>query len=153
SVVACFESWCNSNNLIANIAKTQIVYFQSLGSDSKLRLKYNDTILESTDSVKFLGVWLDCYLRWNVHIDKVINSLNRAFYAVYRIRNVMPLRALLDVYYSLVYSHLSYNTILWGNAINSNRVFIIVIERKLSVLYLELIIVTPVDAYLFVIKY
>lgn len=125
SFLARFNDWCRSNNLILNVDKTKVIYFNNLNSvNPVLHLSFNNVLLDSSNHTKFLGIHLDSKLKWSVHIDMLSKSLNKSYYALSRIKNIMPISALLNVYYSLVYSRLCYNIVLWGNAVNSDRIFI-----------------------------
>uniref|UniRef100_A0A6P7FDY2 Uncharacterized protein LOC114329347 n=1 Tax=Diabrotica virgifera virgifera TaxID=50390 RepID=A0A6P7FDY2_DIAVI len=127
TVVDCFRCWCNTNRLILNIDKTEIIYFHSYNSstnDYNLTIHDRNNMLSSTQSTKFLGVFIDCNLKWSEQVNSVNMKLNKAFYAISRIKNTLPISALINVYYSLAYSHMCYNVILWGNSVDSAKVFI-----------------------------
>lgn len=55
-------------------------------------------------------------------------KLNKAFFALLKLRPTVlatvPIPTLLTAYYALVYPHLSYNTMLWGQSSNINRLLI-----------------------------
>lgn len=78
----------------------------------------------SKETTKFLGLLVDANLRWSDHVDHISKKLSQSLYAIRRMKNLLPLKALLGVYYSLVYSHIAYNIIVWGNSVDFNRVFI-----------------------------
>lgn len=125
NLIVSFLNWCNSNALILNVDKTILIYFRSWNDpEAKLSVTINNSVLHSSDSTKFLGVYLDCQLNWSKHIDMLNKTINRSLYAISRIRSSLPLHALLNIYYSLVYSHLSYNVVLWGNAVNSRKILV-----------------------------
>lgn len=116
-----FGEWCARNNLILNTEKTVYINFRT----SRLRPEVHlDNNLASSRSAKFLGLYLDEYLSWTSHIDYVSRKINAGYYAISQLRDLVDEPALVNIYYSLVYSHLSYNVILWGNATNSQRIFI-----------------------------
>ena len=75
--------------------------------------------------VKFLGTYIDSQLTFCDHIDHVCAKLNSAYYAILSLKNTPDTEGLLSVYYSLAFSHMSYNVVSWGNAgEHSNRIFI-----------------------------
>lgn len=53
-----------------------------------------------------------------------VKKLNTSYYAINKLKLCLPLNSILDVYYSLVYSHLQYNILLWGASVDVNRIFI-----------------------------
>lgn len=84
----------------------------------------NENIL-SAERTKFLGIHIDSNLKWSTHIDAICKKLSGSYFALSRVRNSLPLRSILNIYYSLVYSHLSYNILLWGNSSEISRVFVL----------------------------
>lgn len=107
-----------------NTSKTQFVHFSPQTPNHKVSFQFDGVTITAAPSTKFLGLHVDQSLRWSEHVNAVNNKLNSAYFAISRIRDNMPICALINVYYSLVYSHLCYNIILWGNSIDSNKLFI-----------------------------
>lgn len=120
-----FCSWCHSNNLMVNISKTECLFFKcSNRSNHPLTIKYDHETLTSKSVTKFLGVYVDGGLRWSDHVDNLSKKLSKSYFAINRVKNSLPLTSLFNVYYSLVYSNISYNIILWGNSTDAGRIFI-----------------------------
>lgn len=113
-----FQDWCRKNRLILNLDKTYTVVFSRLQMPS-------DITLNSSSEVRFLGLLLDQSMSWSAHIDLVCTKLNRAYFAILQLRYDLDGSTLLQVYYALVYSAISYHIIVWGGAINTRRVFLI----------------------------
>ena len=74
-------------------------------------LSINDAVLSRTDSVKYLGVYLNDKLNWTPHVQHLSLQLARYSGLFYRIRNLVPKYILLVLYYSLVYSRIQYGII------------------------------------------
>ncbi|KAK9874933.1 hypothetical protein WA026_005750 [Henosepilachna vigintioctopunctata] len=119
-----FSAWCQSNALMLNISKTECLYFSHSTLDRKLIIPFKNDEVESNAYVKFLGVFLDHDMKWSVHIAALNKKLNSAFYAINRIKDCLHLNYVMEVYYALVYSHITYNILLWGNSADSRRIFI-----------------------------
>lgn len=120
-----FVNWCRSNNLMVNVDKTVCVYFSIKNNEvSTFSLKCGDNTITTSETTKFLGIHVDRNLRWTTHIDVLCKKLNSSVFAIARIRNVLPRSSVMSVYYSLVYSHLSYNILLWGSSPDFSRVFV-----------------------------
>lgn len=126
TLVQSFVEWCRMNKIMMNIGKTECVHFscQNVERDS-LVVQYLDTVITSKDHAKFLGIHIDRCLKWHTHIDGVCKKLSNSYYALSRVKSILPVKSLINIYYSLVYSHLSYNILLWGNATDVNRAFIL----------------------------
>lgn len=122
-VIEELNTWCDRNKLILNNKKTICLNFnlqKPLREDllSMINIKFSNEF-------KFLGTFLDKGLTWNTQIEHVCKQLNKGFFAILQLKNVMNEQVLLDAYYSLCYSHISYNITSWGSASEVNRVFII----------------------------
>lgn len=120
-----FVNWCHLNNIMVNVNKSVCIHFSNGLDDRDLVVRYSDNFTSFKTSTTFLGIHLENNLKWSLHIDSVSKKLNSSFYAIYRLRDSIPIKALLNVYYSLVYSHLAYNILLWGNSSDARRVFIL----------------------------
>lgn len=108
--------WCFSNRLILNEDKT--VRAEFFKSAPHMSLDYQ------VEKVKFLGSYLDPKLSWSCQIDHICKKLNSSYFALLKLKHTVTPATLLQIYYSLVYPHLSYNIILWGTATEINRVFV-----------------------------
>lgn len=126
TIVECFTDWCHRNALILNLTKSIIVRFQNQDNSyiEPLIIKHKQGELKAAGDVKFLGLYVDGNLRWHLHIEHVCGRLSSAYYAMLRLRNSLPIEELLTIYYSMVYSHLSYNVVLWGSSGECKRLFI-----------------------------
>lgn len=113
-IVADMENWCHKNKLILNIDKTQYIYF--LRENPLLNINFSKC-------VNLLGNFIDSRLSWHNQMDHICKKLSKAYYAILQLRYKMNEKALLQVYYALAYSALTYNILIWGG-VNLERVFI-----------------------------
>lgn len=116
-VVGDMAKWCDQNQLVLNADKTTVMYFHR-------RRELSGHVINFAPFVKVLGVTLDESLTWEAHIDSVAKKLNSAYYAIMQLKTSLSIKYLKSVYYAMVYSVLSYNVIVWGQAIEWKRVFI-----------------------------
>lgn len=72
--------------------------------------------ITSVSSVKFLGIIIDDGLEWTEHINHVVKRISSGSYAINSAKRFLSTDNLRLLYHSLVHSHLSYGTILWGAA-------------------------------------
>lgn len=77
-----------------------------------------------SDSAKLLGTLLDSKLSWYRHIDHVCSQLNKAYFAILQLKSTLDKAGLINIYYSMAYSHISFNILAWGRAPECERVFI-----------------------------
>ena len=86
--------------------------------------------IELEDSVNLLGINLDQYLEWNVHIREVENKISRGLYALNANKNLLSIPALQLIYFSLIHSHLTYGLLLWGGASRTKLNSIFIKQKK-----------------------
>jgi len=105
------EDWFLSNGLRLNEKKTKKLVFS---------LKPGEA---SGASAKLLGLWIDERLNWNRHTEELSKRLSRVVYLLSRLRSCVPDSVLMQVYYGLFHSLLSYGVVLWGNCSSAVEVF------------------------------
>ena len=81
-------------------------------------------------SIKYLGVYIDCHLKWKEHILEVSKKLARGIGILLKLRHFVNLASLVQVYYSIIYSFLTYGIIVWGNTYSSNLQPLIILQKK-----------------------
>ena len=104
--------WFSSNMLVVNPQKFQMMF---LGCPSKgIQVKIDDNIvLETSDSVKLLGIILDNKLSFNAHIAKLCQTASNNIRCFRRIRNFLSLDQSILLYNSYFLSIFSYAPIAW----------------------------------------
>ncbi|KAK9881746.1 hypothetical protein WA026_017267 [Henosepilachna vigintioctopunctata] len=112
------EAWCQRNRLILNEGKTVQLQFHNYRVPSNMLVNTNNR------EIQYLGCFLDSELRWDSHVDHVCRKLSRGYYALLQLRSSIAQDDLIGVYYSIIHTHLSYNTLLWGISTDWRRVFI-----------------------------
>lgn len=78
------EKWCGGKGLSVNPAKTQIVLFTNkrAQSDCAIPLTLCRERLETSESIKFLGITLDSKLTWKTHLQAIIKRGKAAFWTL-----------------------------------------------------------------------
>ena len=120
SVLDQFDGWCKANSLVLNLEKTVYIHFRTRSKSPIVEIDY----LNHSKNTKFLGLCVEDTLSWQVHVKYVVEKINSGYFAINRLKDSLETKELLSIYDSLIYSHLSYNVIFWGDSIESNRVFI-----------------------------
>ena len=112
------SDWLRANKLSLNISKTNYIL---LSNTDKQRLnlteiKLANQVISKAESVKFLGIYIDEKLKWDTHINIVKKRITKSFFAINKAKHVLNRKHLTILYYSLVYSYLTYGIIVWGSA-------------------------------------
>ena len=75
------SKWLRLNKLSLNAGKTELIFFRSkqhkLNYDD-ISIKFNGVKLIPVDYVKYLGMYIDKYLSWNVHVLQLSKKLSKA---------------------------------------------------------------------------
>ena len=108
------SDWFAANKLTLNLDKTVCILFQKNTNKIQIALKINNILITSQSETKFLGIWLDQYLTWHSHIQKLIMKLKRNKFLLNHGKHMMNQETRKLVYHSHIASHLQYGLILWG---------------------------------------
>jgi hypothetical protein len=85
--------------------------------------EFNTYKINSTNSIKFLGIIVESSLTWKEHVDQVHSKLNPLGYIVRSFRPVLGLNILEQTYFSYVHSVLNNGIMFWSNSSHSRSVF------------------------------
>ena len=122
-VISIFESlsadilkWVNINGLFLNLKKTNYMIF------TRKRHSILDTYvpyiggkkIERKPVARFLGVLIDEKLTWTYHIAALKAKMSRYIGTLYKLKNILPLKARLLTLNCLVQSHVNYCSLVWG---------------------------------------
>ena len=78
--------------------------------------------MQSCDSYKYLGVYIDKKLDWKCHIEYITNKISKSCGALAKLRHYVDTSTLVNVYHAIVNSYVRYGIIVWGGAC-SNMIF------------------------------
>ena len=114
--------WFAENNLSLNVFKTQFQIF-NLGKTStpSAAISIDGNTINSSESVKMLGFFIDDKLKWTKHVDMIMNKLNSSKFMLDSCKNVLSYEAKLMYYHAHFSSHLSYGLRLWGPMCNKTQ--------------------------------
>jgi hypothetical protein len=103
------QKWFNLNRMLLNYTKTNLMQFSSTTGHQTLdTIEFNKNIINSTDSIKFLGIIIEFSLTWRKHIDYINSKLNSLGYMICSLRPVLGLKMLKQIYFYYVHSMLDY---------------------------------------------
>lgn len=124
------KKWLDKNLLTLNTSKTKFLTFSktNIGQPKTVPLLHlypcttSQTTncdcekIEHSDNIKYLGLTVDCKLKWELHIISLAMRIRKQIYIFKTIRNIMSLKLLKNVYFSLCQSILIYGISAWGGA-------------------------------------
>ena len=119
------NQWFISNKLSLNVSKTKYSFFHkpSKRDDIPLllsKLNINNSEIEQSECLKFLGVLLDENLCWKEHIKYIENKIAKNIGLLYKAKPCIDKHSLLSLYHSYIHSYINYGNITWGSTARSN---------------------------------
>ena len=127
--------WLASNKLTLNIDKCKFMIISNKCEIPNLSVKLDGISLESCESYKYLGVFIDKNLNWEPHIDYITQKISKACGALAKLRHCIDTSTLINVYHALVYSYLRYGIIIWGNdSQNALKPLVVVVNRAIRII-------------------
>lgn len=122
--------WCQTNGLILNTKKTQTIIFRSKRadvSDAPLVKVGSDNITYS-NTIKNLGIVMDCNFNWNAQVNAVCSKVYRALHSLVVLRHSTPQHIRLQLAKSLIIPLFLYGDVLFSLSSQSNT-------RKLNLVF------------------
>lgn len=110
--------WFRLNRLSLNVKKTNFMIFSTRNKKlplSKMCIKIDDIAIEQVNHTKFLGLIMTDRLTWDMHVKTVYNKASKNIGIIYRIRHLIPLPTLKNLYFTLVNPYYEYCNIVWGS--------------------------------------
>ena len=121
--LAILSDWFKANKLTLNTNKSVGIFFNHTNHNLKLtNVMVNEVQLPFVDSTKFLGVWVDSKLKWNMHVEKLIMKMHRGLGMLWRSRKLLSAHGKKMLYYAQVFSHLHYRISVWGSMCSKNQI-------------------------------
>src|SRR6218665_2774396 len=118
SEILFFSEWFRANRLSLNVNKSCYITFRT--PQKKTSHLTNKVMIDGTDiklvsSTKFLGVYIDEHLTWDVHINIIANKIAKNLGVLRRIAYLLPSKILVNLYYTLINPYLIYGNIVWAS--------------------------------------
>jgi hypothetical protein len=113
------DEYFANNGLSLNSTKTKVMHFHTAQRglpNFYPRISLKSEMVEQVESFKYLGLFLDSNLTWNVQVNFLMSKLKSIAAILYRARNLLPEDVRLMLYWSMFHSQLSYMIELWGAA-------------------------------------
>ena len=124
--------WLLANKISLNCAKTELIIFHKPGVKIpfEFKIKMNGHRLQISDSIKYLGVYLDSTLSGGFHCEQLSKKLSRANGMLSKIRHYVPPGELKSIYHAIFSSHMIYGSQVWGQSITVHTERIFRLQRK-----------------------
>ena len=80
--------------------------------------------------MKYLGIFIDDKLTWNVHINYINNKMSKSLGILHKIKHLLTSDTLLTLYYTLFYPYLQYCNAVWGMANKTTTKSLILLQKR-----------------------
>ena len=112
------KKYFQANGLNVNEGKTQCMFVGSRQLISlippDLKIYFGNTAITPLKSVKNLGVYMDQYLLYDIHVNHILRKINGILMFLNRIKDSFEKSARIIVVQSLVLSIINYCSKIWG---------------------------------------
>ncbi|XP_071959515.1 uncharacterized protein [Antedon mediterranea] len=117
------SSWCVENDATPNPVKFQVMRVHFLRNFPQFEpLQMDGVILEESQSVKLLGVHLQCDLKWDKQIKEVVSRASRRLYMLYILKRFgAPNDDLVFTFITYIRPLLEYASPLWHSSITNKQ--------------------------------
>jgi len=123
-------SWLCSNRLSLNVKKSSCMLITHRKDRIVPTVTVANTSVDVVSEAKFLGIIIDDKLSFKQHAVDLCKKLSRSVGMMNRISELVPPAAKIKIYYSLIYSRVSYGIVAWGKSRVGNAVHIERLLRK-----------------------
>ena len=116
------SNWFKSNILSLNLTKTKYVIFRTRNRrvpTTTQEIQIDGLIISRLQNVKFLGIMINEFLNWNIHITDICQRLAKNIGLLFKLKYLLP-KNFFMIYNSLVLPYLNYCNNIWGNTYKSH---------------------------------
>ena len=126
------NKWLVSNKISINATKTKYIIFSyRANSDINLgKLTIGKTKISETDNIKFLGIFLDNRLKFNVHVNYLSTKISKQIGLLYKLNKYLPKEILKLLYNSFILPYINYGIEAWFSSYQNNTNKITVLQKK-----------------------
>ena len=109
------SEWLVANRLTLNINKTFSMIFSNRQYEAdNYSIRIDNEIIPYVSSGKFLGVVMDRFLKFDNHVSEICGKLSKSVGILKKLREYIPGKQLIDLYYNFAYPYLVYCNLVWG---------------------------------------
>lgn len=129
--LAILSNWFINNKLTINVKKTNYVTFGCYADSvpDSINILINDSVITRKQDFRYLGIVLDYSLKWDIHIQNLINKCRYFLYICNKLSH-LPTKVLETMYYGFIYSIINYGIIIWGGAYKTTIRYLYILQER-----------------------
>ena len=125
--------WLSVNKLLLNIDKTKILIFDNSNFSVKIDIGLgNKYYIKECKSYKYLGLIVDCNLKFDLHVDYIKRKIQKRIGAMYRGSSLLPIKYRKMFANALMLPHFDYLDTIYGRASRSKLHELDVLFKKVA---------------------
>jgi len=139
--INCLQQWSDKWCLYFNVSKCKVMHIGKKNPKHDYIMKGQDDkdfVISECESEKDLGVTFDPQLKFDVHIQTIVNKANRMVGLIRRAFSFLNRDVLVQLYKTLVRPHLEYGNVIWYPHLKYQSVDIENVQRRATKLIPEL---------------
>ena len=110
------NKWLIANKLTLNTSMSNVIIINSNKNGKLSKSCYNQVLpIMIVKNAKYLGVTFDKSLSFDCHIKNLIKRLSQSIGILAKVKPFSNTKALLNLYYAIIPSHLQYGLITWSS--------------------------------------
>ena len=113
--------WCCCNKLSLNPSKCSYMLFTNKNVTNDPIIKMNGNVISRDRVYKYLGIYIDDKLKYQKQIDTLCLKTSRLCGVSYRLRGHLNIRGAKNIYFSCIYSVLTYCICIYGGVFQNSQ--------------------------------
>lgn len=125
-------NWFISRKLTISYEKTKFMPFTCYRNrlpEYKMLSITNNSKIQATSEIKYLGLTIDQHLRWDRHILNIVNTLRSMLFRFKYFSNILEIYHLRILYHALIESRIQYGILGWGSALDSHLKKLLILQK------------------------
>ena len=128
------DHWLHANKLSINSTKSQYMLVTTIAKKKfdldHFKISSNNSEIKRNECIKYLGVLIDDKLCWKNCIECTCSKISNGCWMLQSLKNILPPKFLIDVYYSLICRRLCYCITSWGCASKTRLMPLINLQKR-----------------------
>ena len=134
-------NWLKLNKLSLNDDKTKIMIFDNKQECEKIEVKVDNSLIiikeEKVRTKKYLGLVLDHKLNFVEHVDYIKKKIAKRIGAMYKSKNLLPLKYRKMFANSLMLPYFDYLDIIWNKTYKAKLIELDILYKKIAKIALD----------------
>ena len=126
--------WYNCNKLSINSSKSNVMLIGSQRNifthAEELDIYLGNTKLKQVRSTRYLGLEVDCFLKWDSHIQNLCRSISGKLVTMSRLRPFLCEELLNKMYRTNIQPCIDYGISIWGNCNEYNKNMVYRLQKR-----------------------